>query len=366
MTASGYTLLSFPPSLSPVDPHQVWADHVIDYAAHPAYADFVHSAGLVTKISTTASFAAKFALLTAKRLIRYEMIPYEFRAARSFSDRVAFVTTGFKNIFGRARSKRAQKGRSALSQHLLDNGIVGVQIPAHRMAELQAQVDPHFKALEERRGCRPNRREFDESRATADPRESAGLFALVNTIFAEAGVFDAARDYIGRNVSLVDVNPQINDPSDTFWLDIFPDEEGQPLPKAAYFHRDASGGDLKVIFYCSDVGPNNGPFTYAIGSNRMSISKMDDLLREANDHSGLSATTPELRRKFASLPMKLRRKGAFGNDLPDDTPLAKAIEQASWEVTAPKGTIVVFDTKGIHRGGMVEQGERRVITCVLG
>jgi hypothetical protein len=302
----------------------------------------------------------------AKRLIRYEMIPYQFRAARSFGDRVAFAAIGFKNMFGRARSKRAPNGRSALSQQLLDNGIVGVQIPEYRMMELQALGDGHFKALAERRGCRPNRREFDESRTTADPRDSAELFALLNTILTEAGVFDAARDYVGRDVSLIDVNPQINDPSDTFWLDIFPDQEGQPLPKAAYFHRDASGGDLKVIFYCSDVGQNNGPFTYAIGSNRMLISKVDDLLREANDHNGLSGTTPELRRRFAALPEMFRRKGTFGNDLLDDALLASAIEQASWEVTAPKGSIVVFDTKGIHRGGMVEQGERRVITCVLG
>lgn len=366
MTASGYTVLSAPQSLLPIDPDQAWADQAIDYAVHPAYAEFVHSAGLGAKISATASFAAKFALLMTKRLVRYEMIPYEFRSARSFGDRVRFVTRGFKNIFGRARSERAAKGRSVLSQHLLDNGIVGVQIPEYRMTELQEQADRHFDALEARRGSRKNRREFDESRATADPRDSAELFALVNTIFTEAGVFDAARDYIGRDVSLIDVNPQINDPSDTFWLDIFPDKEGQLPPKAAYYHRDASGGDLKAIFYYSDVGPNNGPFTYAIGSNRMPISKVDDLLREANDHNGLSGTTPEARRKFAALPAMFQRKGAFGNDLPDDAPLAAAIEQASWEVTAPKGSIVMFDTKGIHRGGMVEQGERRVITCVLG
>jgi hypothetical protein len=366
MTAPGYTVLSAPQSLSPVDARQAWADQTIDYEAHPAYAEYVRSAGLGQKIAATASFVAKFALLMTKRLIRYEMIPYEFRSARSFGDRVAFVTTGFKNMFGRARSDRAPKGRSVLSQQLLDNGVAGVQIPEHRMVELQAQAERHFKALEARRGSRPNRREFDESRATADPRDSAELFALVNTIFTEAGVFDAARDYVGRDVSLIDVNPQINDPSDTFWLDIFPDKEGQPLPKAAYYHRDASGGDLKAMFYFSDVGPNNGPFTYAIGSNHMPISKVDDLLREANDHNGLSGTTPDARRKFAALPAMFRRKGAFGNDLPDDTPLAKAIEQASWEVTAPKGSIVVFDTKGIHRGGMVEQGERRAITCVLG
>lgn len=366
MTARDYTVVPAPKSLSPIDSDQRWADHVINYATHPAYAGFVESAGLGAKISATTFYAAKFALLMTKRLIRYEMIPYKFRTAQSARDWAGFVVTGFKNIFGRARSKRALTGRSPLSEQLLDTGIVGIQIPEHRMTELQAHADRHFVALEERRGRRPNRRDFDESRATADPRDSAALFAVLNTIFTEAGVFDAARDYVGRDVSLIDVNPQINDPSDTFWLDIFPDIERPALPKAAYYHRDASGGDLKAILYYSDVGPKNGPFTYAIGSNRMPISKIDDLLGEANDHNGLSGTTPEARRKFASLPAMFQRKGAFGNDLSDDAPLAKAIQQASWEVTASKGSIIVFDTKGIHRGGMVEQGERRVITCVLG
>lgn len=366
MTDPDYTVLPAPKSLSPIDPDQRWADHVIDYATHPAYAGFVKSARLSAKISATALYAVRFALLMAKRLIRYEMIPYKFRAPQSPRDWAGLVVTGFKNLFGRARSERALTGRSAVSQQLLDNGIVGIQIPEHRMVELQAHADRHFVALEARRGHRPNRREFDESRATADPRDSAELFALLTTIFTEAGVFDAARDYVGRDVSLIDVNPQINDPSDTFWLDIFPDIDGLNPPKAAYYHRDASGGDLKVIFYYSDVGPNNGPFTYAIGSNRMLNSKMDDLLGEANDHNGLSGTRPDARRKFASLPAVFQRKGAFGNDLPDNAPLAKAIQQASWEVIAPKGSMVMFDTKGIHRGGMVEQGERRVITCVLG
>jgi hypothetical protein len=38
----------------------------------------------------------------------------------------------------------------------------------------------------------------------------------------------------------------------------------------------------------------------------------------------------------------------------------------TWQVCAPKGSLVMFDTKGIHRGGLVENGERRVVTCIVG
>ncbi|RYD24834.1 MAG: hypothetical protein EOP89_10510 [Lysobacteraceae bacterium] len=96
------------------------------------------------------------------------------------------------------------------------------------------------------------------------------------------------------------------------------------------------------------------------------ISRVDDLLCEANDHNGLAATDLSARRRFAALPAKLRQKGSFGNDLPDDQPESGRIVASTWEITGPKGSIVAFDTKGIHRGGMVEEGQRRVITCVLG
>ena len=69
---------------------------------------------------------------------------------------------------------------------------------------------------------------------------------------------------------------------------------------------------------------------------------------------------------FAALPRKLRQKCAFGNDLKADSPMLEEIVRATWKITAPAGSVVLFDTKGIHRGGMVEQGERRVLTCVLG
>jgi hypothetical protein len=50
----------------------------------------------------------------------------------------------------------------------------------------------------------------------------------------------------------------------------------------------------------------------------------------------------------------------------DSDSLSRDIRDALWTITAPKGSIVMFDTKGVHRGGMVVEGQRRVITCVLG
>lgn len=364
--ATEYDVQGPPGSLVPFSATFGWNAARIDYARHPAYAELKGGAGLAMQVATLVGYSRSFVSLLTKRAIQYELVPHQYRSPRGAGDRLGFIGNGLRNMFRFLRPARPLPQQSVCGRELAANGISAVVIPDVRFAALDAASKPHFDALAARRGRKVNRREFDESRASADRRDDPALYTLIESILDEAGVSDAANRYLGRKAKLVDVNPQINDPSDTFWLDIFPDREGEPIPDAAYFHCDASGGDLKAIIYMTDVGPDNGPFTYAIGSNHLRVGKVDDLLREANDHNGLSGTDPEARRKFAALPRFLQRKWSFGNDLDNASPLSEAIRKAAWDVTAPKGSIVLFDTKGIHRGGMVEKGERRVITCVLG
>lgn len=357
-----------PASVRPMPPGMPLTADQIDYAAHPAYAGYA-KAGPIDRASAIARFAGKFAVLVAKRAVRYEMIPRTLRSPRSLADRIGFVRHAFWNLVTPARQSATvatSAEHAELADEMARDGVIVVAMPPSRLDELNRLAATQFDALAARRGASAGGREFDESRAAADPRDETALYDFLNRLFAEAGIFEVARAYTGRTLRLIDVNPQINDVSDSFWQDIFPDREGETLPKTAYFHRDASGGDLKAIVYCTDVGPTNGPFTYSVGSNRLAISRADDLLREANDHNGLSATEPAARRRFAALPARWRQKGSFGNDLPDSAPLSQTIVDSAWAIEGPAGSIVLFDTKGIHRGGMVQDGERRVITCVLG
>lgn len=123
---------------------------------------------------------------------------------------------------------------------------------------------------------------------------------------------------------------------------------------------------MKVIFYMSDVSVENGPFNYSVGSHKIEMSRFNDYICEANDSNGLAGTHKDARKVFMALPRKFRQKGTFGNDLSDTSKISQKILNSNFEVTASAGTFVVFDTKGIHRGGCVTNGERRVITCVVG
>lgn len=364
MTSPGYVNVEPDWDIRPM-PEFRWDPSCIDYDNHFAYRDLAARPSLRDRAEALAIFAASMVKLLLKRAIRYEMIPFHLRADRSPAGRMRFAVAAFGNMTAGAMRKRRSsddEGAAAMDRQ----GCLVVTMPEEQRARLESIAADQFAALAARRGQSSGRRQFEESRGQASRLEQAPLFDQIEAILRESGVMAAADAYLGRRARLVDVNPQINDVTDSFWRDIFPDAGVSELPATAYCHRDASGGDLKAIFYLSDVGDRNGPFSYALGSNRIRISRLDDLICEANDSNGLGATDPVARRRFAALPKKLRQKGAFGNDLTPASPLAGDIESSLWSIKAPTGSIVLFDTKGIHRGGMVVEGERRVITCVIG
>ncbi|PWR04549.1 hypothetical protein DKT77_00855 [Meridianimarinicoccus roseus] len=368
MSSLDFDVLDKPSTVTRFDPALKWSRDLVDYKAHPAYAAFVGSAGVGLRAKAALQFVRGMLPLMVKRITRYSMIPVETRKPRSVGECLKLAGTAGRNALGLHSGERLARPRTEVFETLDRDGVCVVQVREDLFAEIEMLARPHFARLEDRRAkTAGDDRAFEESRSNVDAREHGQqLYDAINDILEKSGILDATSQYLGRDARLIDVNPQINDPSDSFWRSIFPDMKGMKLPDSAYFHRDASGGDLKAIFYMTDVGPENGPFSYVVGSNRLNMSRVDDMIAEANDHNGLSGTGPDARRRFAALPGKLRQKGSFGNDLPDDSRLAGEIRKGTWQITAGKGSIVLFDTKGVHRGGMVEKGERYVITTVLG
>ena len=364
MTSPGYVNVEPAGDVRPM-PEFRWDPAFIDYDGHFAYRDLAARPSLRDRAAALTIFGVSMAKLLLKRAIRYEMIPYHLRSDRSPGGRLRFAAAALSNMTAGAMRKR-QATAGAAGETMDRQGCLVVTMPADQRARLEAVAASQFEALAARRGRSNGKRQFEESRGQASRVEQGPLFDAIEAILRESGVMAAADAYLGRPARLVDVNPQINDVTDSFWRDIFPDAELGELPATAYCHRDASGGDLKAIIYLSDVDGRNGPFSYALGSNRIRISRLDDLICEANDSNGLGATDPVARRRFAALPKKLRQKGAFGNDLTPASPLSGDIKASLWSIEAPRGSIVLFDTKGIHRGGMVVEGERRVVTCVIG
>lgn len=367
MQHSGFSLIDPPREVKRVDPATRWEDIRIDYERHPAYAELTR-AGIVQRVAATGEFLARALLLVAKRAVRYEMIPLDYRKPKTPGQMVRFAGTAFLNVaMPQSRPTATAPEARSIADRLDRDGCVVVAVEDTRFEQLEAAAQPHFDDLAARRHRSHNgKRAFDDSRMTLGKTTSPALYAAIEAVLKQSGIFDAAAEHLGRPARLVDINPQINDVTDSFWRDIFPDRGPSKLPDTAYYHRDASGGDLKAIIYFSEVGPENGPFNYAVGTNALKVSAVDNFVTEANDHNGFSGTDLTARSKFAALPKLFRQKGSYGNDLDDAASFSRAMVDSTWSVVAPKGSIVLFDTKGTHRGGMVEQGERRVVTCVIG
>ena len=356
-----------PPSSVQIFPSKLkWKHDTVDYKYHEHY--YVgNKFSFYNSFTALLTFSKFFIINLMKRLIKYELIPLGVRSFKANNSIFKFINLALNHSLGFKTKNYITIPNNNVGKLLCYNGISVSEMSRNDFSKLEKLSKKHFSALIDKRSInKSDSRDFDDSRLYLTNESASDLFTTIEDIFKKNGIILGASYQLGRDVKLIDVNPQINDKSDNFWSTIYEDVTNFKLPITSYFHRDASGGDLKVIIYMNDVTNSNGPFSYCVGSNNVSISKFDDWVCETNDSSGFSSTTKSMRINFSKLPKILRQKGSFGNDLPQSSTFAKNIRNSAWEITGKQGTMVMFDTKGTHRGGMVSQGERRVLTCILG
>ena len=101
--------------------------------------------------------------------------------------------------------------------------------------------------------------------------------------------------------------------------------------KSQVWHRDGDGTVLKLFVYLSDVSAKHGPFTYAPGTH-------SGALRKINYKSGKRPQTDS----------ELRE-------------LLGGYEREFVPCVGQKGTVVIANTSGMHKGGHVLEGERKVL-----
>lgn len=100
---------------------------------------------------------------------------------------------------------------------------------------------------------------------------------------------------------------------------------------AQYFHFDMDRFKwLKVFIYLTDVGPENGPHAFVRGSHRTGA-----IPRHILDRGYVRLTDEEVAANYQAEDMKT--------------------------FTAPRGSIIVEDTRGLHKGVHVRDGARLIL-----
>ena len=102
-SSADYQVQPRPAAIEPLGEWFRWRSDLVDYSRHEAYADLVKKAGFARRARALAAYSGRFALLAAKRLLRYEMIPTEFREGRSLKARLGFAGAAARNALSPAR-----------------------------------------------------------------------------------------------------------------------------------------------------------------------------------------------------------------------------------------------------------------------
>ena len=104
---------------------------------------------------------------------------------------------------------------------------------------------------------------------------------------------------------------------------------------AQYYHFDLDRiAWLKVFVYLTDVGPDNGPHSFVLGSHQP-----------------------------GAIPWSLLRKGYAR--LEDGEVEAMYGRERCLEMSAPRGSIIIEDTRGLHKGNAVRGAPRLILQLQL-
>ncbi|MBI3434489.1 MAG: phytanoyl-CoA dioxygenase family protein [Proteobacteria bacterium] len=359
----------------PVPPFRGTSLPDIDYASHPAYGGTFQPSTARERLQALVTFLRSFAFVTFRRIVDYDNMPLLSKEVGGGRLTPA-IAARYMVIFPRLRIGRilrsllgqrraAVPANRALCDRLFSDGIACLRLSEEEIEAVRRVTAPGFAKLDRRRmEISLEKRKFDDNvywcTRSADPQ----AFEAIERIFRRHGITDAASAYLGRPVGVKHINPQINEENYAFWKRLFADTK-VPDPWTSYLHVDATYGMLKGAIYIHDIGPDNGPFCYVRASHRAKVGGFEGLIRRTNDFCGFSGRRPEARRKFMALPRVLRKKADFGGDVLDSSPDATCLKEGHLAVTSDYGNCVVFDGKGIHRGGMVNKGERRCVFIVL-
>jgi hypothetical protein len=360
----------------PIPPYPGTTLPDVDYDAHPAYGGTFPRATLGERFASLKVFAKTFAFVGIRRIVDYENMPLLTKEAggvrMNFAMAVRYIAMFagirasrlFRTLAGQRRV--AVPSNPALLNRIRTDGVACLTFSATEIEDIRRVTSPAFAKLDERRAGIPiEKRKFDDNvywcTRSADPQ----ALPTVEGIFKRYGITDAASAYLRRPVCVKHVNAQINDQDYAFWKRTFADTP-VPDPWGTYLHIDATSGILKCAIYVHEIGLDGGPFCYVRGSHAAKIGWFEGMVRQTNDFSGFSGRKPEARKKFMALPAFLRKKADFGADVLDDSAETNRMREAHFAITSNYGNCILFDGGGIHRGGMVNKGERRCVFILLG
>lgn len=203
----------------------------------------------------------------------------------------------------------------------------------------------------------------------------------LNLQFRELGVFDAMGAYWGKKFRVSGLALELSVPQSGWWQNHLPSLVRGP--HTLYAHFDESKSYPKAIVYLSDVDFRNGPTScYPNVYDNLNLNPLKELIGRVvgvvggSKDSALnnyyskqyhqSVGSENFRKHFMRLPKEMRFNSHFGWDVMPESPLEKCLVEDEIKVIGGAGTFIVFDgSRLLHRGGLIESGERIALQVIF-
>jgi hypothetical protein len=206
------------------------------------------------------------------------------------------------------------------------------------------------------------------------------IVRLLNHEFRDSGVLDSLAPIANRRMKVVGVAYELSVAGSNWWK---PKMESGELSKTLYAHVDRAVDAPKAIVYLSNVDAQNGPTScFPDAYSQLAITGLQDFIGRSIETIGRSPHSPlsnlyqfsgpvmdseGFRRHFMKLPNSMRFNSHFGWDVRPQSQLENFLVSKEMKVLGPTGTTLVFDgARLLHRGGLIEEGERIVLQVIFG
>lgn len=240
----------------------------------------------------------------------------------------------------------------AMARDLKSLGAIPMQIDPASKAALLAEANPVVLQLREQDARRPN-----YLAATGVGPTHRRFWKRLRAAIKHLDLGQVAGSYLGYPVQLTSVGLAVNSPGNRYFSDRYADVGLSPA-RASGMHFDSGCGMIKAMFYLSDVAEGDGAFSYVLGSNSWSLPHFRRFSGQALPYSGIVLDNPQSRRLFLKLPESLQQLSHFGSDFPDDDQNESSVLANERTYTSETGDVVLFDNRGLHRGGVLPKRER--------
>ena len=202
---------------------------------------------------------------------------------------------------------------------------------------------------------------------------------LLNSALKKSLALDTLSSYMNNKYEVSGCSIELSHQDATWWKS----EYYENKPRTSYFHFDESLNNPKAIVYLSDVNRKKGCLSVCENiENFIDISPLQKIIGRAIPYIGKSKSSKLLneydhiyhqtfgskafRSDFSKLPVELMFNSHFGWDIIKGSSLEKTILENEKLFLGKKGATKIFDGgRLLHRGGLVQEGERIAIQVVF-